>query len=129
MSYFLKSTSLITALLCFVLVGCDQPVGQQRGDSPYDLAMAEAEEQFEAAKDRCDNLSSDQKEICLDNAQAKYQRDRENANAINQTRNPRITGASPQRQAEYEAALKDCERLSGDSYQECIDRVKEDFQR
>ncbi|QGX39284.1 hypothetical protein [Permianibacter aggregans] len=128
MSYSIKASYSITALLCLVLFGCDQPVGQQGGDSPYDFAMAQAEEQFQAAKDRCDNLSHDQKDICLENAQAKFQRDKENANAMNTARNPRITATSPQRHAEYEAALKECERLSGDSYQECIDRVKEDIQ-
>lgn len=95
------------------------------------VRIARAEAQYDVARENCDNLSGNDKDVCLKDAQAALVRAKADAKAdrkseeANKAASAKVTEArrdasETKRQADYNAARERCDALAGDAKDRCI---------
>ena len=103
--------------------------------------MARAEADYEVAKEKCDDLSGNTKDVCKKDAKAAHVHAVENAKlvkaatAAGETRTEKAANvaearkdaAAEKREADYKAAAERCYALSGDLKSKCVDDAKRRF--
>ena len=103
----------------------------------YDAQIARAEADYAVAKERCDDLSGDKKDACVQEAkaaEAKAKADSKvaevsgNANRVAATKTEvRDDLAADKRERGYRAAVEKCDSLTGDAKDACIRRAKAQY--
>jgi hypothetical protein len=110
----------------------------RRNDTPnnrYDLRIAKAETYYEVAKERCDELSGNTKDVCIKDAKSALTKatadarvERESGIAATRSNErvseARIDAAEDKRKAEYAAAKERCDAYSGKAKEGCITDAK-----
>ena len=93
--------------------------------------ITRAEAQYAVARENCDNLSGNDKDVCLKDAQAALARAKADAKAdrkseeANKAAGEKVTEArrdasEARRQADYNAARERCDAFAGDAKDRCI---------
>lgn len=104
----------------------------------YDARVARAEAEYLVAKERCDDLSGNPKDVCLKEAkaaeaQAKADAKAERASAearkdaAERTADARKDAVEAKRDADYRVALERCDSLAGDLKDACVREAKARF--
>ena len=104
----------------------------------YDARVARAEAEYLVAKERCDDLSGNPKDVCLKEAKAAETRakadakaERESAeaqrDAAERTAEARKDAAEAKRDADYRVAVERCDRLAGNAKDACVRDAKARF--
>jgi hypothetical protein len=102
------------------------------------VRVAKAEAEYAVAKEKCDDLKGNDKDVCQKDAKAALTRakseakvSKESAEATKDSRErvaeARKDASQDTRQAEYKAARERCDSMSGDAKDRCINDVKARF--
>lgn len=104
----------------------------------YKARLARAEADFDVAKEKCDDLSGNPKDVCKKQAEADFTRAKENAKVAKSIEAPagsltekaanvseaRKDAAAEKNEADYKVAKEKCDALSGDLKDKCINDAK-----
>ena len=104
----------------------------------YDARVARAEAQYSVAKEKCDDLSGNPKDVCMKEAKAAETKAKADAKADRQvsdarkdtaerTADARRNAAESKRDADYRVAIERCDALSGDAKTACVADAKSRF--
>jgi len=104
----------------------------------YDQQVQNAKADYMVAKEKCDDLGGNDKDVCVTEAKAartkaiadaKAQRKTGEAQseARKETKEARHDAAEDKRDAEYKVELQRCDDLSGDAKDSCVQRAKRTF--
>jgi hypothetical protein len=104
----------------------------------YDRQVKNADADYLVAKEKCDELGGNDKDVCVKQAKAartkaiadaKAQRKTADAQseARKETNEARHDAAEDKRDADYKVELQRCNDLSGDAKDSCVERAKRSF--
>ena len=104
----------------------------------YDARVVKAEAQYSVAKERCDYLSGNAKDVCVKEAQAAETAAKADAKAQMKTAEATTTAgeksaearkdaASDKRDADYAVAKEKCDALAGSAKDNCLSQAKARF--
>jgi len=88
------------------------------------LAMAKADAVYEVAKEKCDDRSGNDKDVCVKEAKANHTKATTDAKANKKVAEVRKDAADDKRDASYDLAKEKCDALSGDSKSQCVATAK-----
>ncbi|MGA0611721.1 hypothetical protein [Caldimonas sp. KR1-144] len=100
-----------------------RPADQQK------IAIARAEADYAVAKERCDDLSGNAKDVCVKDAKAAETRAKADAKMAMANTENRQDAASDKRKAEYKAAVERCDSLAGDAKDSCVAAAKQRYDK
>jgi chromosome segregation ATPase len=89
-----------------------------------DARLVRADAQYDVAKQKCDELSGNAKDVCVKDAKAAHARARAEAKADRSA-----DASTATRETDYRAALARCDRLNGDPRATCIAEAKAKYGR
>lgn len=106
----------------------------------YDARVAHAEATYSLAKEKCDDLSGNSKDVCVKEAKAGEVRAKADAkvdrvatesskDATTKVADARKDAAEDKRDAEYKVAIEKCDSLAGDAKSHCVSDAKARFGR
>ena len=98
-----------------------------KADDARKLTMAKANAAYEVAKERCDELKGNEKDVCMKDAKATETRMKADAKAGEKTAEARRDAAEDKRDAEYKAAVERCDSMSGAAKSECQNSARARF--
>lgn len=101
----------------------------------YKARVAKADADYEVAREKCDDLSGNAKDVCVKDAKAAHVSAKENAKVARAAAKPadntaakqadvaeaRKDAAAEKNEANYKAAKERCDALSGDVKSKCVD--------
>lgn len=88
------------------------------------LAKTRADANYEVAKEKCDDRSGNDKDVCVKEAKAARTKAMADAKMNAQVGEARKDAAGDKRDAEYNVAKEKCDALSGDSKASCLTSAK-----
>jgi hypothetical protein len=88
------------------------------------LAEEKAEATYKVAKERCDDLAGNPKDVCVADANAQYERAKADAKAQERIGKARSEARADARDAEYKAAKERCDSYAGDAKDRCVSDLK-----
>jgi hypothetical protein len=83
-----------------------------------------AEADYKVARERCNERSGNDKDVCIKVAKAVRTRAEADAKAERKTVEARNDAAKQKREADYKVAAEKCEALSGDAKSACVAKAK-----
>ncbi|MGZ8260107.1 MAG: hypothetical protein ACXWUL_06100 [Caldimonas sp.] len=83
-----------------------------------------AEANYQVAKQRCDDRTGNDKDVCVKVAKAELTRAKADAKARRKTTDARSDAAKDKREADYKVAAEKCDALNGDAKSTCIKDAK-----
>jgi hypothetical protein len=89
-----------------------------------DARLVRADAQYEVAKEKCDDLSGNAKDVCVKDAKAAHARAKAEAKADRSADASTVT-----REPDYRAALARCDKLTGDPRATCVAETKAKYGR
>ncbi len=107
----------------------------------YNARVARADAAYDVAKEKCDDLSGNPKDVCVKDAKAAHVKGKEEAKVVRAETKPGETvnqkaanvaetkqdAAHETREAQYKAAAERCDALSGDVKEKCVADAKRAF--
>ena len=104
----------------------------------YKARVAHADAAYDVAKEKCDDLTGNAKDVCRKDAKAAHVRAVENAKVAQVQAQPAATAAekgaavaearkdaaAEKREADYKAAAERCDAMTGDLKAKCVDDAK-----
>ena len=131
---------------CNAKSGQAKDLCQEEAKAQRDIALAEAEARYEGtpqarakadreraeanyrvAKERCDALSGNEKDICQQKAKAEHDKAKSAADANIKTADARDGVVRTRREADYKVARERCDSLSGSAKETCLADAKTRF--
>ena len=88
------------------------------------LAMAKADAVYEVAKEKCDDLAGNPKDVCVKEAKAKHVAAKADAKMVKTVATSRAEASDEKLEAQYKVAAEKCDALSGDAKSSCIKTAK-----
>ena len=88
------------------------------------LVMAKADAAYEVAKEKCDDLAGNPKDVCVTEAKAKHVSAKADAKTVKTVAASRADAVDEKRDAQYKVAAEKCDALSGDAKTSCIKAAK-----
>ena len=83
-----------------------------------------AEADYEVAKEKCDDLSGNPKDVCVKEAKAVMTKAQADAKAAQKGTEARMDANQDKRDADYKVAAEKCDTMSGDAKSSCIASAK-----
>ena len=83
-----------------------------------------AEANYKVARERCDDRTGNDKDVCVKVAKAELTKAKADAKANRKTVEARQDAAKDKREADYKVAAEKCEALSGDAKSACVKDAK-----
>ena len=124
---------------CNAKSGQAKDLCQEEAKAQRDIAFAEAEARYEGtpqarakadreraeanyrlAKERCDALSGNEKDVCQQKAKAEHAKSKSMADANVKTADARDDVARTRREADYKVAAEKCDAMTGDAKSACV---------
>lgn len=97
------------------------------GKDANKVAEARAEANYAVAKERCDDMAGNAKDVCMKDAKAVETQARTSAKANHEAAEARTEARHEQRDANYDAARERCDSLAGDAKDSCVNAAKSQF--
>lgn len=91
------------------------------------LLVAKAKSGYAVAKEKCDDLKGNDKDVCVKEAKAVEVKALANAKMGKQIGEARVDAADDKRDAEYKVAAEKCDAMTGDPKARCITAAKTTF--
>jgi hypothetical protein len=85
----------------------------------YDAKIARAEAEYAVAKEKCDDLKGNDKDVCVKQAMAAETKAKADAKASHASADARKDAAEDKRDAEYKVAVERCDSMSGGAKDQC----------
>jgi len=92
-----------------------------------DALIARADAEYAVAKEKCDDLAGNGKDVCVKDAKAAFTRAKVNAKSNQKVAEVRKEATQDKRDAEYAAAKERCDALAGDAKTQCVNDAKARF--
>ena len=83
-----------------------------------------AEANYKVAKERCDDRTGNDKDVCIKVAKAELTKEKADAKAGRKTADARNDASKDKREADYKVAAQKCEALNGDAKSACVAQAK-----
>jgi cell pole-organizing protein PopZ len=96
-------------------------------DDHTKVLNAKAEAAYDVAKEKCDDLAGNPKDVCVKEAKATETKALADAKLGKQIGEARTDAADDKRDADYKVAAEKCEALAGDAKSSCISAAKSRF--
>jgi len=104
----------------------------------YDARKAQVEAKYKVAKEKCDDLSGNAKDVCVKEAKADEVRGKADAkadkvaavssnDAAKKTMDARKDASEDKRGADYKVAVERCDSMAGDAKDQCVKAAKMHF--
>jgi hypothetical protein len=108
--------------------------------SRYDARVAKVEADYKVAKEKCDDLGGNQKDVCVKEAKAAEVKGKADAkvdkvateqsqDSVKKVSEARKDAAEDKRDADYKVAVEKCDAMSGDAKSRCVADAKQRFGR
>jgi hypothetical protein len=88
------------------------------------VLVAKAESTYAVAKERCDDLSGNTKNVCVQEAKAVETKALADAKLGREVSEARHDAATDKRDADYKVAIEECDVLAGDAKSSCVASAK-----
>jgi hypothetical protein len=95
----------------------------------YDLRMAKAEAAYSIAKEKCDDKSGNDKDVCMKEAKAAEIKAKADAKMTKTVKNATTDSMDDRMTADYKVAVEKCDALSGDAKTACVNNAKTKFNK
>ena len=106
----------------------------------YDARVARADADYDVAKEKCDDMTGNQKDVCVKQAQAAHTKAKGDAKvaradesatqtAANKRSDARKEAREDTRDAQYKAAVEKCDAMSGAAKDRCVNDAKARYGR
>jgi hypothetical protein len=92
-----------------------------------DALIAHANADYAVAKEKCDDLAGNPKDVCVKEAKAAHTRAKVDAKANGKVSEVRKDAAQDKRDANYDVAKERCDALAGDAKAQCVNEAKMRF--
>ncbi len=89
--------------------------------------VAKADAVYAVAKERCDDLAGNPKDVCVKEAKAVHIKSLADAKMGKEIMAAQKEAASDKRDADYKVAIEKCDALAGDAKTSCVNRAKASF--
>lgn len=89
-----------------------------------DARLVAAKADYDVAKERCDDKSGNDKDVCVKDAKASRTKAEADVKAARENRETRQETAQAKSDANYKAAVERCDALSGEAKDACVARAK-----
>ena len=89
--------------------------------------VARADADYSVAKEKCDDLKGNAKDVCVKDAKAAHTRAKVDAKANGKVGEVRKDATDDKRDANYAAAKERCDALNGDAKTKCVNEAKARF--
>jgi hypothetical protein len=101
----------------------------------YDARVARVESQYKVAKEKCDDLNGNAKDVCVKEAKASEVKGKADAkvdkvattssnDAAAKTQSARKDATEDKRDADYKVAVEKCDSMAGDAKSQCVKAAK-----
>jgi len=90
---------------------------------------AKAEAAYEVAKEKCDDLKGNEKDVCVKQAKAARTAAKADAKAQKKTTEAKKDATEDKREANYAVAKEKCDKLSGDAKDKCQAEAKAQYSK
>jgi hypothetical protein len=90
----------------------------------YDAKIARAEADYAVAKEKCDDLKGNDKDVCVKEAKAAETKAKADAKTAHVAADSRKDAAQDKRTADYKVAVEKCDSMSGDAKSQCVKDAK-----
>jgi hypothetical protein len=90
------------------------------------VAMARAEAEYAVAKERCDDMAGNQKDVCVKDAKAAETRAKADAKVSSGAESGKAA-ADDKRVADYKAAVERCDSMAGAAKDSCVAAAKQRY--
>jgi hypothetical protein len=94
------------------------------GPNREKLAEARADATYNVAKEKCDDLAGNQKDVCVKEAKAARAKTLADARANKEVNAARSDAADEKRKADYKVAVEKCDTLAANEKTNCIANAK-----
>jgi hypothetical protein len=91
------------------------------------VLVAKAESSYSVAKEKCDDMKGNDKDVCVQQAKAVEVKALADARMGKQIREAKSDAAQDKRDADYKVAAEKCDAMSGDAKSACITAAKAKF--
>jgi hypothetical protein len=88
------------------------------------VAVAKAESAYKVAKEKCDDMAGNGKDVCVKEAKAVEVKAKADAKMGQQIGEARTDAAQDKRDADYQVATEKCDALAGDAKSACVTAAK-----
>lgn len=88
------------------------------------IAMARADASYEVAKEKCDDLAGNAKDVCVKDAKAAHTKGMADAKMADKVSDARQDAMKDTNTAAYKAAAERCDSLAGDAKSQCVASAK-----
>jgi hypothetical protein len=91
--------------------------------------VAKAESAYAVAKERCDDLSGNAKDVCVKEAKAVEVKALADAKLVKVVGEAKVDAVTDKRDADYKVAIEKCDTLAGDAKVGCVMAAKTKFSK
>jgi hypothetical protein len=95
----------------------------------YKHTMKQADADYKAAKAKCNSLTGNDKDVCVKEAKASYQKTKADAKAARTSSSARVEAGEDKRDANYQVAKEKCDAMTGDQKGACVAQAKADYKQ
>lgn len=88
------------------------------------VAKVKADAAYEVAKEKCDDRSGNDKDVCMKEAKAAKEKALADIKASRKSQSARADAAEDKRDANYKVSREKCDALSGDAKDACVANAK-----
>ncbi|HSW04615.1 hypothetical protein [Aquabacterium sp.] len=98
-----------------------------KADDLRKVTLAKAEAAYEVAKEKCDDLAGNDKDVCKKEAKAAEVKAKADVKVSKVDANARQDAAQDKRDADYKVALAKCDAMAGEAKVACVNSAKAQF--
>ena len=95
----------------------------------YNLRVAKAEAAYAIAKEKCDDKSGNDKDVCVKEAKATQTKAKADAKLTKTVGNATADTIDTRMTADYKVAIEKCDALTGDAKTACVNSAKTKFNK
>jgi hypothetical protein len=89
-----------------------------------DWSKARINADYSVAKEKCDDLSGNQKDVCVTSAKSERKKAMANVELMKDTQDAKQDAVNDKQKADYKVAAEKCNALSGDAKDSCVEQAK-----
>jgi hypothetical protein len=93
----------------------------------YDVRVARAQAAYKVAREKCDDLAGNARDVCVKQAKADETKAKAEAKANKEVREAVADAAGARRDADYQVAKEKCDALAGQPKDNCVADAKARF--
>ena len=102
---------------------------KHHANAEYKHTMKQADADYKAAKAKCNSLTGNDKDVCVKQAKASYQKAKADAKVARTSGSARAEAGEDKREANYKVAIVKCDAMAGDQKGACVAQAKADYKQ